>query len=141
MRNDGKIKQMILSIKPEYFDLIASGKKRIEIRKIAPLGGPKFWAWLYVSGTGEIKGAILIESVSRNYIDRHHYITQWHDRIIKESCLHPSVLYYYAKGLVGSKRLFFCWHITNFRRLDEMEASGFNVPELGRPPQSYKWVR
>ena len=46
------MKSILLSIKPKYVELIASGEKTIEVRKSAPKEVP-FKAYIYMTATKE----------------------------------------------------------------------------------------
>lgn len=56
------MKAVLMSVKPEWWEKILSGKKILEIRKTHPQSEELYWpitVLVYVSGTGEVRGQFI----------------------------------------------------------------------------------
>ena len=152
------MKSILLSIKPKYVELIASGQKTIEVRKSAPKEVP-FKAYIYETqgktetpwidedghfvykGRGQVIGEFICDKV-----DEYHYDycdgVDIDDDTILETAIDREDINIYAKG-----KTLYGWHISDLkiydkpRNLSEFGKVGFGheVP-LKRPPQSYMYV-
>lgn len=152
------MKSILLSIKPKYVELIASGKKTIEVRKSAPKELP-FKCYIYETkgaaetpwidedghfiykGRGQVIGEFICDKV-----DEYHYDycdgVDIDDDTILETAIDREDINIYAKG-----KTLYGWHISDLkiydkpRNLSEFGKVGFGhkVP-LKRPPQSYMYV-
>lgn len=114
---------IIMSIKPKWFDLIASGQKTVEVRTTQPSHGYNA-LWFYVSGTGKVLGkaspCFIMEFEPSN------------EGVAKSACLSVEQLRDYAKG----REHLYGWVITNFQPVS------FTLSDFGlkRPPMSWRYV-
>lgn len=116
-------KDIIMSVKPKWFDLIASGQKIVEVRTTRPSHGCNA-LWFYVSGTGSILGKATSFLIFRFNTSEEY--------VAKKACLSIEQLKDYAKG-----RAYLCgWVITNFQPVS-LSLSDFG---LKRPPMSWRYV-
>ncbi len=115
---------IIMSIKPKWFDLIASGKKTIELRKSRPMRNYRL-LWFYVSGTGQVKGSAIVTSVFE--ID----ILFYGRSMEQQSCVPLN----FAASYAGQNPLY-AWRIENFQPVS-LPLSAFG---LKRPPMSWRYV-
>lgn len=118
-------KDIIMSIQQPWFDLIASGQKTIELRKSRPMRNYR-WLWLYVSGTGKVKGRAIVTSVFE--IDLLFYGRSME----QQSCVPVGVAAPYAGG-----NPLYAWRVENFQPVS-LPLSDFG---LKRPPMSWQYVR
>lgn len=65
------MQDILMSVKPEWWEEIAAGDKTLEIRKTAPACGWPVRVFVYVSGTGEIRGEFIsnVGVKTDNYAD------------------------------------------------------------------------
>jgi predicted transcriptional regulator len=56
------MKSILISIKPQYCELIASGKKTVEVRKTKPKLETPFKCYIYCTIDGGVKGDMLVRS-------------------------------------------------------------------------------
>lgn len=158
------MKSILLSIKPKYVELIASGEKTIEVRKSAPQEVP-FKCYIYETqgrtetpwvdedghfiykGLGRVIGEFICDKVypiknrgsSFSVADEEQSVT---NEIARQSCLYYDDMVSYFGNKDG-----YGLHITslkiydNPRNLSEFGKVGFGheVP-LKRPPQSWMHV-
>lgn len=121
------MKSVLMSIKPKYCELIASGKKTIEVRKSKPKLKTPFKCYIYctkgkipfllptyskggltdsdiwMNGNGKVVGEFICDEITGGYL-----ISPWGDYIQKKSCLTYAEIEKYA----GDKPV--CsWHISN----------------------------
>lgn len=118
------MKAVLISIKPKWCELIASGKKTVEVRKTRPKLETPFKVYIYCTqgafaDLGVIGNEIyqkrckvIGEFVCRQIHETGWYLSpdhpQWQDRFDDESCLTDRELYDYSKG--GT---FYGWHISD----------------------------
>lgn len=131
------MKAVMLSIKPKYCELIASGKKTIEVRKTKPKIETPFKCYIYQTKTVYIsknktneflkpiqdkRFGKVIGEFNCNIIESGYLISPWSDFIQKKSCLTYAEINEYA----GDKPL--CsWHISDLVIYDEpKKLSEFN---------------
>lgn len=164
------MKAVLLSIKPKYCELIANGKKTLEIRKLKPKFKPPFKCFIYCTkprfphedyitielSTGEILdcfyggGKVIGEFVCDGIIDLHdngnEFVNPFDGEITELlmpfSCLDYQELHEYANG-----KILYGWHISDLKIYDApKELSEFRKPggkhyeHLKRPPQSWCYV-
>lgn len=127
------MKSVLLSIKPKYCELIASGKKTIEVRKTRPKLETPFKCYIYCTkdktpfllptysegnltdndiwkkGNGKVIGEF-----DCNIIEGGYLISPWGDFIQKETCLTYAEINEYA----GDKPLC-AWHISDLKIYDK----------------------
>ena len=126
--------EIMASIKPEWCELIASGKKTAEVRKSAPKETP-FKVYIYETkggkGIGKVIGEFVCNSVKIDTEVQHGIV----DFVIEHcSCLSYNLITKYSSG----KPLYY-WHISNLKIYDKpKELSEFN---LKRPPQSWCYIK
>lgn len=116
-------KDIIMSVKPKWFDLIASGKKIVEVRTTQPSHGYN-WLWFYVSGTGKVLGR-----AAQSFIMR---FEPSNEGVAESACVSIEQLRNYAKG----REYLYGWTITNFQPVS-FPLSDFG---LKRPPMSWRYV-
>lgn len=129
-------KAVMISIQPHWVDLIATGRKLIEIRKTKPKLNTPFKVYIYCTqdkyvrftnrdnwdGNGKIIGEFVcdeIEDMTENIVTG-----KGNEHIKKESCLSGKQLNEYAQG-----KALFGWHISNLVIYDEpKEILSFSYP-------------
>ena len=129
------MKAVLLSIKPKYCELIASGEKTIEIRKTQPTLCVPFKVYIYQTlpkygdwneQDGRIIGEFICDYISKlPPIEDIVYCSEY-----KKACLSVDTIKEYAKG----KQLY-GWHISNLKIYDKpKELSDFGVlcPEFSK---------
>lgn len=117
---------IIMSIKPKWFDLIASGQKTVEVRTTQPSHGYN-WLWFYVSGTGKVLGR-----APRCFVTGFRPSNEC-IAMASSACLSVEQLTDYAKG----RQCLYGWVITNFQPVS-LTLANFG---LKRPPMSWRYVR
>jgi predicted transcriptional regulator len=162
------MKSVLISIQPKWCELIASGKKTIEVRKTKPKLETPFKVYIYCTkgdknffppikkpiyrqpnyvdnpmGNGKVIGEFVCDHIGyvRNYGD----MVDSYDCIA--SCLSANEIIEYAKDKNGNFVYTYGWHISNLviydkpRELSEFSKYGFSHPVwLKRPPQSWCYV-
>ena len=162
-------KSVLLSIKPKYCELIASGKKTIEVRKTKPKLDTPFKCYIYCikdfyragdgyfqgKYCGKVIGEFVCDEIIEILPDNEIYgIYDISDDEVIASCLVNGDLWDYGKG-----KTLYGWHISNLvvydkpRELKEFSSGNskleFNNTEDGfpwkwsgmkRPPQSWGYV-
>lgn len=122
--------EILLSLHPQYWDLIKSGKKTIEIRKTKPRTMLPFRVFVYVTGGVGVVGCfdcdMLAESTPECFANK----------IYGESCLTESELKEYAAG-----KPLFGWHVmpgsvTEYEAPIELQRMGISYP-----PQSWRYLK
>lgn len=155
-------KAVLLSIKPKYCELIASGKKTIEVRKTRPKLEPPFKCYIYCtkSNDGLIKGDIstTVDYVAKNSgkvigefvcdrIDTYNDDTisafssenyvSWNDFDLNRACIHPQDFEDYANG-----KWLYGWHISDLKIYDEprelSEFTELRETKFGAEPVTIK---
>lgn len=152
-------KAVLISIKPKLCELIASGKKTVEVRKTKPKLKPPFKCYIYctLKGSNEFfkenlngdvakwnrgkwdlrKGKVIGEFVCDRIDPVMTYILINNQRpnmcVTAETCLNINQLQRYLNDKKG-----YGWHISDLKIYDEpIELSEFG---LTRPPQSWCYV-
>lgn len=139
-------KAVLLSLKPKYCELIASGKKTIEVRKTKPKIELPFKCYIYCTKSNDrlIKGDIstTIDYIAKNSgkvigefvcdsIDTYDDDTvfsfsnenycSWNDFNLNRACIHPQDFEDYANG-----KWLYGWHISDLKIYDTpKELGGF----------------
>lgn len=124
-------KSVIISIKPKWCGLIASGKKTLEIRKNKPKNlVPPFKCYIYESGgRKQVIGEFVCDEITTFPDD---CAAGW---IVKNSCVTVTELMKYA----GNNDSLYAWHISELVIYDEpRELSGFG---LSKAPQSWDYAK
>lgn len=125
-------KAVLISIKPEWVDLIMAGEKKTEIRKTAPLlpiGSMPFNMYIYQCGTGKIVGICECHKI------RAYNINKDEVKLLSDSsCVPPKRIYEYA----GAKEFLYGWELKKARWFKEPKPlSAFGMKH---PPQSWCYV-
>lgn len=129
------MKSVLISIRPKWCELIASGKKTVEVRKTRPKIDTPFKCYIYqtrkpvevtFSGTGrhiseydrtywynersgKVIGEFVCDEISGGYL-----LSPWGDFIQRQTCLTYDEIKTYGKD----KPLFF-WHISGLKIYDK----------------------
>lgn len=131
------MRAVLISIKPKWCELIASGKKTVEVRKTAPKLDTPFKSYIYMSADakphyyideyGDLKIELIPQKVIGEFIcytvnisgrefrmkDRKTYLPQWGEILteddLRRSCLLPKD---YDKYAPNALRLYE-WHISD----------------------------
>ena len=130
------MKSILLSIKPKYVELIASGQKTIEVRKTAPKEVP-FKCYIYETqgktetpwvdedghfiykGRGQVIGEFICNNASE--LD---YVYYWNNGYEFATCLTYRQVADYGKG-----KTLYGWHISDLKIYDKpRELSEFSRP-------------
>lgn len=150
------MKSVLISIRPQWVEKIASGKKTIEVRKTAPKEVP-FKAYIYCTIGNGVKGDYLVPSgiqcgkVIGEFICDKVYLIKNRgfcfsvategesitDEIARQSCLDYDDMVNYLGNKDG-----YGWHIADLKIYGKpKELSEFcGRKKLTRPPQSYMYV-
>lgn len=150
------MKSVLISIQPKWCELIASGKKTVEVRKTVPKLEPPFKCYIYCTkdekyclddGKSRLNGKVIGEFVC-DIVEPYWFmpgdtdIEQYED--VQLSCLSAKEILDYGNG----KQLYF-WNISDLVIYDEPKPlSYFNHcgvnyhfnPPITRPPQSWCYV-
>ena len=155
-----KMIEIMLSIRPKWCELIASGRKTIEVRKTKPKCDVPFKVYVYCTedfrtstkfrnhkfwigepindvsdgrylGNGKVIGEFICDKMIFAYIDDFDYHNyDISDDDLRETCLSQSMLFDYAKG-----KPVYGWHISDLIIYDKpKDLSNFDVK---RSPQSW----
>ncbi len=131
------MKAILQSIKPQYCELIAAGKKTIEVRKTKPQIQLPFKCYIYMTKSedgcysdweyprkqkviGEYVCDEIVEFTVDEYSDHSYFIS---DDELAETCLSQEELWDYGKG-----KILYGWHISNLVIYDKpKELSEFRI--------------
>ena len=153
------MKSVLISIKPKWCELIAGGKKTIEVRKTKPRIDTPFKCYIYCtkdkSKNLQLQGKVIGEFVCDKITDA---IYIGGGEFYAASCMDIAEWLKYTDGHKGKV---WCWHISalkiydkpkelvEFRRylsfldgesIAELEESGISNIRLKRPPRSWCYV-
>lgn len=133
---------VLMSIQPEYCQLIADGYKTAEVRKNFPKLELPFKAYIYCSNgkghtldiaKGKVVGEFLCEFIEKFPYSRNGYGIEAEDELCDMSCLDGNELYRYLNGATP-----YAWHISNLVIYEvPKELSDFGKT---KPPQSWYYV-
>lgn len=157
------MKSVLISIQPKWCELIASGKKTVEVRKTKPKLETPFKVYIYCTkdknfnfctdngeqythiGNGKVIGEFVCDEIKEIRAD--NLVAIYFNNPQESTCLNDLEMRKYADG----KNLFL-WHISNLviydkpRELGEFLVSGnqtYDCPplvKLKRPFQSWGYV-
>lgn len=122
--------EILLSLHPQYWDLIKSGKKTIEIRKSRPKAMLPFRVFVYVTGGIGVVGCFDCEQITQSS-------AEWFaNGYLGDTCLTLEKLQEYAAG-----ELLFGWHVkpgsvTEYESPIELQRMGISYP-----PQSWRYLK
>lgn len=163
------MKSVLISIQPKYCELIANGKKTIEVRKSRPKIETPFKCYIYCTIGNGVKGDYLVPSniqcgkvigdfVCDKIEELHEYELSPSkkfyefeksrlDLFLKESCLSYNEVCDYRKNLPYYKPLY-GWHISDLKIYDKPKELGNFFTPMGkrpsymieRPPKSWCYV-
>ena len=156
------MKAVLISIRPEWCDLIARGEKTLEVRKTKPkidtpfkcyiycTKAPKGWFWLNfpnIRRDGVVIGEFICDAIipiSVKYSDVNSMVAL---RKFPFTCLtDKQIIDYLGNGVTG-----YAWHISNLKIYEKPKKlsdftgiktmrDGFELRVLERPPQSWCYV-
>ena len=148
------MKSVLISIQPKWCELIASGKKTVEVRKNRPKLDVPFKVYIYYtkkydrSGDGYFQGKYCGKVIGEFVCDEtkeiraDNLVALYFNNPSEKTCVNDLEMRQYANG----KNLFL-WHISDLviydkpRELSEFSKYGFSHPVwLKRPPQSWCYV-
>lgn len=137
-------KSVLISIQPKWCELIASGKKTIEVRKSAPKLETPFKCYIYctygkanenymLGKRGKVIGEFVcdrIEDISYTEVFadgtlyKSYYYLQHGSKSLKKTCLTLQEIKQYLNGECG-----YAWHISDLKIYDKpKELSEFRKP-------------
>lgn len=122
------MKSILISIKPEWCEMIANGKKTVEVRKTRPKLEAPFKCYIYCTkdfkpntkygykmwaGRGKVIGEFVCDNIDTYDDDtvfafRHEDYTRWNDFDLNRACIHPEDFQNYANG-----KWLYGWHISD----------------------------
>lgn len=137
---------VLISIQPRWCELIASGRKTIEVRKTKPKLQTPFKCYIYCTQGSSKDLRIIKQSTYHNRMkvigefvcDRIRCETEIADGLVDEvlestSCVSARELYEYANGSA-----LYAWHISNLKIYDKPKE--LNEFHFLKPPQSWCYV-
>jgi predicted transcriptional regulator len=122
------MKSILLSIKPKYVELIASGEKTIEVRKTRPKIETPFKCYIYCTKEkkqddiiwagifrerGKWNGRVIGEFICNNASEL-DYVYYWNNGYEFETCLTYRQVADYGKG-----KTLYGWHISDLKIYDK----------------------
>lgn len=138
------MKSVLISIQPQWCELIASGKKTIEVRKSAPKEVPfkayiymtatkercRFWEYItayqnnkgdILNGSQKVIGEVICDKVYKFEPDGEYYTYGYDidDDSLEETCLTREDLTTYGKG-----KTLYGWHISDLKIYDKPKELG-----------------
>ena len=153
-------KAVLISIRPEWCDLIKNGIKTLELRKSRPKLELPFKVYIYctigcsfliggkhpLSGNGKIIGEFVCNSIIKFIYERDGYGLEHEAAIIAKSCVPEKELYHYLQGKTP-----YGWNISALkiydkpRELSEFKGLrktkfGYEPIKIKKPPQSWRYV-
>ena len=137
------MKEIMLSIKPRWCELIASGEKMIEVRKTKPRVELPFKCYIYCSderSNPQIGGKVIGEFICDEIRDAEKLTGA---ELFKLSCMEFEEWQKYTNGHKGKV---WCWNITelnvyeNPKKLNEFRSLKDDCKRMERPPMSYCFV-
>lgn len=122
------MKSVLISIKPKWCELIANGKKTIEVRKTRPKYDMPFKCYVYCTkgfkpntkygyklwaGCGKVIGEFVCDNIDTYDDDtiftfRYEDYARWNDFDLNRACIHPEDFQNYSNG-----KWLYGWHISN----------------------------
>lgn len=135
-------KSVLMSIQPEYCQLIADGYKIAEVRKNFPKLETPFKVYIYCTNgkghtldiaKGKVVGEFLCEFIEKFPYDTNRYFIEAADQLCAEACLDENDLYRYLNGATP-----YAWYISDLVIYETPKE----LSEFGKtkPPQSWCYV-
>lgn len=128
------MKAVLLSIRPEWCDLIIRGKKTLEVRRTRPKLETPFRVYVYCTRSydwhmklpkrgmkkmnGKVIGEFVCDSIEEVDIPYPRYQNRLDERFTKDSCMSYFQLHRYASKNRLHDNLFF-WHISELKFYNE----------------------
>ena len=164
------MKAVLISIQPKWCELIASGKKTVEVRKTRPKLKTPFKCYIYCTEKDYDKIFCIDKFMHKVFLDgngkqkvigefvcdRFTFFDAYYDTngnrnlcntAFVKSCVPYDELFDYLYGKHGKKHGGWAWHISDLviygepKELSEFSKYGFGEPvPLKRPPQSWMYV-
>lgn len=140
-------KAVLISIQPKWCELIASGKKTVEVRKTRPKLEPPFKAYIYCTIGDGAKGDILPQSrvtcgkvIGEFVCDKIvEFENSIYDEALREAVARSCVPMYDLLVYLGKQDYGYGWHISDLVIYDQpMELSDFS--KYGNCNTAYKGV-
>lgn len=149
------MKSVMISIKPKWCELIAEGKKTVEVRKTRPKCDTPFKCYIYCTKKkdfildgepdwgGKVIGEFVCDYITKNdwLVIAENELSVQYDEFPETTGLTAVDVFRYSKG-----KPFYGWHISNLKiygepkELSEFRHCGANYhynPAISRPPQSW----
>lgn len=130
------MKSVMLSIQPKWCELIASGKKTIEVRKTCPKLDTPFKCYIYCTKNneymyrcrfdenrlaipelwnGKVIGEFICDSIDEFIVFENGMVQYWNYHDLKKSCLtYEQIAEYIGNGKKG-----YAWHISDLKIYDK----------------------
>ncbi len=131
------MKSVLISIQPKWCELIASGKKTIEVRKTAPKLETPFKCYIYCTKSKEVmftvflnepereveylSGKVIGEFVCARISQLNSYCLDGEDRLKDTTCLDDAELMDYVGYL---DKTFYLWHISDLKIYNKPKELG-----------------
>ena len=146
-------KSVLLSIRPRYCELIANGKKTIEVRKTRPKLETPFKCYIYrcleksgdiYTTSGKVIGEFVCDHITNLFTNSRFWLDE---KAVEQACLTGNQIREYANGKDA-----YGWHISDLQIYDKpRELSEFHKPTMPtglryeddaikRPPESWRYV-
>lgn len=122
------MKAVLISIQPKWCELIASGKKTVEVRKTRPKIDVPFKCYIYetkalykpsgcnhfFNGEGKVIGEFMCYAIETVSWISNPQKSNWREHYNLETCLTNTETYEYTKG-----NIFYEWHISDLVIYDD----------------------
>ena len=108
-------KAVLISIRPEWCEKIATGQKTIEVRKTRPKLNPPFKCYIYKCGSGKVIGEFLCDQIIEDRTYGHN------EKFYRAACMSA-----YDAAAYAMQSPMYGWHISNLKIYDHpREMSSF----------------
>ena len=141
---------VLISIKPEWCELIASGKKTIAVRKTKPRSETPFRCYIYQTkhrknngstySDGRVIGEFVCDEITGHDLPYPAYQSELDKDLLAAACVDYWMLHRY----VWSGGRFYCWHISGLKIYEKpKELKDFQITtthpqrRIKQPPQSW----
>ena len=126
------MREVLISIQPKWCELIANGKKTVEVRKTKPKIDTPFKCYIYCTSVDRIN----LEEYARIHLATCGRIDEWHGKVIGEFVcnkieggylvypwsnylVNASCLSYDEIEIYGGTKPLYCWHISDLVIYDQ----------------------
>lgn len=127
-------KAVMISIQPKYCELIASGIKKIEVRKTAPNDKEPFKVYIYQTKKkwiyrlleklglyqGKVIGEFVCDMIDEFLVFENMTVQYWNYHNLEKSCL----TYDEIANYIGANKNGYAWHISNLKIYDAPKELG-----------------